>query len=158
MAKKYGPIKLPKRIAGVKVPKAVRKGVLGDFLRSKAGQAMIAEAVMAISTAILAKQQAEPGSTARRAGKGAKEAAQSAKAVVDSAGEGAASLAPTTVAFAFAEAGRAFAEALKGRSGGGGGEAEPPDADWPADFEAPSTQDSAKSSKAEAAPAPAKPH
>jgi hypothetical protein len=38
---------LPKRIAGVKVPKSVRKGPLGELIASPAGPALIAEAVMA---------------------------------------------------------------------------------------------------------------
>ena len=131
MAKKDRTAKLPRRIAGVKVPKAVRKGMLGDFLGSKAGQALIAQALMAISAAILAKQQAEPDSATRPAGKRA------------------APFAPDAVAFAFAEAGRAFAEALNARSAS----LEAPDADWPADFEAPSMPDSA-----EAEAAATKPH
>jgi hypothetical protein len=53
------------------------------------------------------------------------------------------------VAFAFAEAGRAFAEAMNARSAS----LEAPDADWPADFEAPPMSDSA-----EAEPVQPKPH
>lgn len=37
---------LPKKIAGVKVPKSVRKGPLGELIASPAGPALIAEAVM----------------------------------------------------------------------------------------------------------------
>ena len=37
---------LPKRIAGVKVPKSVRKGPLGELIASPEGPALIAEAVM----------------------------------------------------------------------------------------------------------------
>lgn len=33
---------LPKRIGGVKIPKHIRRGVLGQFLASPAGQAVIA--------------------------------------------------------------------------------------------------------------------
>ena len=36
---------LPKKIAGVKVPKSVRKGRFGELLASPTGQALIAEAV-----------------------------------------------------------------------------------------------------------------
>jgi hypothetical protein len=39
-------IKVPKRIAGVKIPKAVRKGPIGHFLNSSAGQRLIAEALL----------------------------------------------------------------------------------------------------------------
>ncbi|MDB5444996.1 MAG: hypothetical protein JWQ97_313 [Phenylobacterium sp.] len=38
---------LPKRIAGVKVPKAVRKGRLGELLASQTGRALLAQAVLA---------------------------------------------------------------------------------------------------------------
>jgi hypothetical protein len=41
MAKKKLKATLPKRIAGVKVPKVLRKGSLGRFLGSPAGQALI---------------------------------------------------------------------------------------------------------------------
>ncbi|HEV2532897.1 hypothetical protein [Phenylobacterium sp.] len=37
---------LPKRIAGVKVPKSVRKGPLGELIASPTGPALLAEAVM----------------------------------------------------------------------------------------------------------------
>lgn len=41
MAKK---LKLPKRIAGIKIPKTIRKGPVGEFMSSPAGQLVIAEA------------------------------------------------------------------------------------------------------------------
>lgn len=47
---------LPKRIAGVKVPKSVRKGRLGELLASRTGQALLAEAVMAAGAVGVAKQ------------------------------------------------------------------------------------------------------
>ena len=59
MAKK---VKLPKRIAGVKVPKRVRKGPIGQFLCSNTGQAMIAEAIVLAGGALAAKRATEPGS------------------------------------------------------------------------------------------------
>jgi hypothetical protein len=37
---------LPKRIAGVKVPKSVRKGPLGELIASAEGPGLLAEAVM----------------------------------------------------------------------------------------------------------------
>jgi hypothetical protein len=49
MAKK---LKLPKRIAGVKIPKPVRKGPVGTFLNSSAGQMLIAEAILVAAGAI----------------------------------------------------------------------------------------------------------
>jgi hypothetical protein len=41
-----GKLKIPKRIAGVKIPKSVRKGALGSFLNSSAGQLLLAEALV----------------------------------------------------------------------------------------------------------------
>ena len=49
-------IKLPKRIAGVKVPKSVRKGPIMDFVNSSAGQLLLAEAVMAAVGLFAARQ------------------------------------------------------------------------------------------------------
>jgi hypothetical protein len=40
-------IKVPKRVVGVKIPKAVRKGPVMDFVNSKAGRMLIAEALTA---------------------------------------------------------------------------------------------------------------
>lgn len=37
---------LPKRIAGVKVPKSIRRGLLGEFLTSSAGQAIVAALIL----------------------------------------------------------------------------------------------------------------
>ena len=51
MAKKLK-IKLPKRVAGVKIPKSVRKGPIGQFLNSGAGQIIIAQALVAAAGAI----------------------------------------------------------------------------------------------------------
>ena len=50
MAKK---LKVPKRIAGVKIPKSVRKGPVGTFLNSTAGQVLVAEAVLAAAGAMV---------------------------------------------------------------------------------------------------------
>lgn len=44
-------IKLPKRIAGVKIPKSVRKGPIGGFLNSGAGQLLIAQALIGVAGA-----------------------------------------------------------------------------------------------------------
>lgn len=56
MAKKKHRSVLPKRIAGVKVPRSVRKGPLGQLLASRTGQALLAEAIMAASAVGVAKQ------------------------------------------------------------------------------------------------------
>jgi hypothetical protein len=41
-------IKLPKRIAGIKIPKGIRKGPVIKFLNSPAGQVVLAQALLAI--------------------------------------------------------------------------------------------------------------
>ena len=56
MARKKQKSLLPKRIAGVKVPKSVRKGALGQLLASRTGQALLAEAIMAAGAVGVAKQ------------------------------------------------------------------------------------------------------
>jgi len=43
---KRNKVKLPKRIAGVKLPKATRKGPIADFLNSSGGQVLLAEALV----------------------------------------------------------------------------------------------------------------
>ena len=45
---KKSTIKIPKRIAGVKIPKSIRKGPIGDFLHSSGGQVVLAEALLAV--------------------------------------------------------------------------------------------------------------
>jgi hypothetical protein len=49
-------LKVPKRIAGVKIPKAVRKGPVADFLNSSAGQLLLAEALLVLGGAAAAKR------------------------------------------------------------------------------------------------------
>jgi hypothetical protein len=49
-------IKLPKRIAGVKIPKAIRKGPVAAFLSSPGGQMAIAEAVIALGATYVARR------------------------------------------------------------------------------------------------------
>lgn len=56
---------LPKRVAGVKIPKAVRKGPIGAFLASDAGKAILAEALV-VAGAGLAATQAKEGTPVRR--------------------------------------------------------------------------------------------
>lgn len=102
---------LPKRVAGVKVPKAVRKGRFAELLASRQGQHLIAEAILGAG-AIAAGLKAKDDPKVRRVAKDAKDS-------VVQAGEdtaGAVGGASATLAYALAEAARAFAEAL--RSGG----------------------------------------
>ncbi|HVF16542.1 MAG TPA: hypothetical protein VNA21_06505, partial [Steroidobacteraceae bacterium] len=65
-------LKLPKKIAGVKIPKAVRKGPVGQFLNSSAGQLLVAEALIAAGGAFFAAEMMDSGDkkgAARRLGR-----------------------------------------------------------------------------------------
>ena len=64
MAKKRKKTKslLPKRVAGVKIPKSIRKGGAGRFLTSPVGVALMTQAVAAVGAATAVKK-ADPDST-----------------------------------------------------------------------------------------------
>jgi hypothetical protein len=101
MAKKSKGL-LPKRIGKLKVRKSVRRGALGDLLASKAGQALIAEAVLALGALAGAKLGKSPkvrGAVANVRAKGAK-AGRDATA------------AKATFTYALGEAARTFSDAL----------------------------------------------
>jgi hypothetical protein len=100
MAKSKGKskIKVPKRVAGVKIPKAVRKGPVVDFVNSSAGRLLIAQALTAAVAAIAIKQSDSP--TGERIKAGAKSAEEMVKQNTAKLG------------FAFSEGVRAFREAL----------------------------------------------
>lgn len=102
MAKKRN--RLPKRIAGFKVPKAVRKSALGDFLASPAGQAVIADGLLRAGGWML-RRQAEPGSATREL------AAQSGAAMQGMGAEAANNSA--AVVYALRQAARAFVDAMQ---------------------------------------------
>jgi hypothetical protein len=98
---------LPKRIAGVKVPKVVRKGRLGELLASRTGQALIAEAIMAAG-AVGAAKKAKDSPGTRKAmrqmmGKAGRAGDHAAKDV---------GAAGATLTYALGEAARSFADAL----------------------------------------------
>jgi hypothetical protein len=64
MAKK---LKIPKRIAGVKIPKSIRKGAVGQFLGSSAGQVLLAEALLLAGGALAGRRMnGEPAGEALR--------------------------------------------------------------------------------------------
>lgn len=44
--------KIPKRIAGIKIPKQIRKGALASLLRTPAGQILMAELLIVVGGAI----------------------------------------------------------------------------------------------------------
>lgn len=109
---------LPKKIAGVKVPKAVRKGRFGQLLASPAGQALIAEAVMAVGAVAGAKKVADdPGardSLSKVADKMREATSHAGKSTTEASG---------VLAYALGEAARSFADALHRQSSVDGREA-----------------------------------
>ena len=99
MAKKLKSL-LPKRIGKVKVGKSVRKGALADVLASKAGQALIAEAVLAAGAmARLRKSRKVQGAIAGARAKSGKAAREAGAATA-------------TLTYALGEAVRSFSDAL----------------------------------------------
>jgi hypothetical protein len=65
---KSSKIKVPKQIVGVKIPKAVRKGPIMDFVNSKTGRVLIAQALTA-AIGVFAYKQASPDTRERVGGK-----------------------------------------------------------------------------------------
>jgi hypothetical protein len=93
-------IKLPKRVAGVKIPKAVRKGPIGQFLNSSAGQLVVAQALVAVAGAFAAKEMDEPPRDALRH-------------PIESAKRGMRAVQPDRLSFALSAAARAFRDAMQ---------------------------------------------
>lgn len=113
---------LPKKIAGVKVPKKVRQGRFGELLASPTGQKVIAEAIMAAGAAIGAKKAADHPKV-RQLAKDAKDKVADAAGGASDGALGLTAQAGTTsgaIAYALGEAARTFTEALRR-----GGAAEP---------------------------------
>jgi hypothetical protein len=107
-------VKVPKRIAGVKIPKPVRKGPVVDFLNSSGGQVLIAEALLLAAGSYAAKRvdpDSPVGEFIHHPLEKAKEAALSGKAAAHRAGKGRAE-ASKRLAHAFEEGMRAFRAAL----------------------------------------------
>ena len=103
------PFKIPKKIAGVKIPKAIRKGPLGAFLNSSAGQLLAAE-VVAVAIAALAARQTDVGQRATAA-------AGSVSEVSENVQHSAAQLSDR-LSSAFRAAIASFQEALQNSGGG----------------------------------------
>ena len=101
MAKKSKAL-LPKRIGKVKVGKSVRKGALADVLTSKAGQALIAQAVLAVGAV---------AATKLKKNRKVRSAVATAKAKGGEVGQEA-NAATATLTYALGEAVRSFSEAL----------------------------------------------
>ena len=107
-------VKVPKRIAGFKIPKTVRKGPVVDFLNSSGGQVLIAEALLLAARSFAGKRvdpDSPVGEFINHPVEKAKEAAVSSKAVAHRASNGA-SEASSKLARAFEEGIRAFRAAL----------------------------------------------
>ena len=107
MAKHDG-IKLPKRVAGIKIPKVIRKGPIGQFLNSRAGQVVLAETIVAAAaafTAVKADPDSATGETLRHPVEGARRAGHAVAATGVNETE--------RLAHAFREASRAFRDALQ---------------------------------------------
>jgi hypothetical protein len=99
-------LKLPKKIAGVKIPKAVRKGPVGQFLNSSAGQLLVAEALIAAGGAFFATEvNGDQKGGSRKLGRSLGGSGEEARQLLE---QGSARL-----SFAFGEAVRAFRAALK---------------------------------------------
>jgi hypothetical protein len=97
----------PKKIAGVKVPKTVRKGRFGELLASPKGQALIAQAVVGAG-AIAAGLKAKDSPKVRQVAHDVKHAVTDKGAdAADTTGE-----MTTSLAYAIGEAARSFADAL----------------------------------------------
>jgi hypothetical protein len=93
-----GKIKVPKRVAGIKIPKTVRKGPVVDFVNSTTGRVLIAEALTAAIAAFAVKNSDSAPAQKIKAG---------VSNAQDSVKQNAARL-----SYAFGEAVRAFREAL----------------------------------------------
>ena len=92
-------LKLPKRIAGVKVPKVLRHGTVTEFLNSPVGRFVLAEALIAAAAALknykpVAQAAGQVTDTVEKAGA---EAATTAKDLVQSATSGLADVAAGVV-------------------------------------------------------------
>jgi hypothetical protein len=95
---KSSKIKVPKRVAGVKIPKTVRKGPIMDFVNSSAGRLLIAEA-LAAALAVFAYKNVD-SETGRRIKAGTRDAEAALKRNT------------ARLSFAFSEAVRVFRESL----------------------------------------------
>ena len=99
-------VKVPKRVAGVKIPKVVRKGPVIDFLNSSGGQVLIAEALLLIAGAYAARHVGESNGDQqpeRLASPGAAATKRAARTE---------SVAAERLSYAVGEALRAFRDAL----------------------------------------------
>jgi hypothetical protein len=107
---KHAKFKIPKRVAGVKIPKVIRKGPLGNFLNSNGGQLILAETVVAMAaafTAVKTDEDSTVGESLRHPMDGARRLGSAVIAAGSDEGD--------RLAHAFREAARAFRAALQQR-------------------------------------------
>jgi len=103
---------LPKKIAGVKVPKSIRKGRFGEFLTSPAGQKLVAEAIVAVGAVASAGKAAKSDKAKDLAG-----AAKDRAADLKQDAGAKASDASGVIAYAVGEAVRSFTDAIRRHDG-----------------------------------------
>ena len=133
---------IPRKIAGVKVPKSVRKGRFGELLASKSGQALIAQAILgagAVAAGIKAKDSPKVRKFTADAKHRFEDAGQGAKDNTADAG--------STVAYAFGEAARTFVEALRRGENRSFAAAEDAETAWTPDYGAPEGEPRRKSAQ-----------
>jgi hypothetical protein len=109
---KHMKVKLPKRIAGIKIPKVVRNGPLGRFLNSSAGQLVLAETLLATAAVFTAKKTDDDstvGDSLRHPMDGARRVGRALTATGSDQSE--------RLAHACRAAGRAFRDALHEEDG-----------------------------------------
>jgi hypothetical protein len=107
-------LKVPKRVAGVKIPKAIRKGPVGDFLNSSAGQLLLAEVLLAAGGILAGRrvdEHSDLGELLHHPGRGMKAASRALSGRGDAA-KGEVQDNSARLAHAFNEAVRAFRAAL----------------------------------------------
>jgi len=126
---------LPKRIGGVKVPKRIRKSGMGQFLASPAGQALIAQAVVAAG-AVAGAKKVQDSPKAREA---LAEVGRDLKQMGADTGAQA-NAATSTLAYALGEAARSFADALHHNGDGKDGPAWAPSSSAPTGKKKPEVQ------------------
>jgi hypothetical protein len=101
--------KVPKKIAGVKVPKALRRG-LRDLAASQTGRTVLVEALAAAGAALAATQAAPASPTRKLARKEAPKVAAAGEELKARAAE-----ARSAAVTALEDAARSFTEALRRR-------------------------------------------
>ena len=120
MSKSKRKMKLPKRVAGVKVPKRVRKSSLAKLLASPGGRALAIEVLAATGAAaggLLVKKKADHDPKLREALAHPVDSLKAAgQHLVDGGTDAAAgaSAMSSQLAYAIGEAARTFAEAMQG--------------------------------------------